>query len=79
MIGCARESLGDIAKNLYLPRWGGGKKFQPRAFKFLKIIKAEVTLGLVVFGKSVRLGAKTLEVHDQSFFCNSTLPVIVLM
>jgi hypothetical protein len=67
MIGCDRESLGDIVKNLYLLRWGL-RNFQPRVFKHLKIVKVKVTLRLAVYRKSVRLGAKPIEDHDQSFF-----------
>jgi hypothetical protein len=42
-------------------------------------VKIKVTLRLVVYRQSVRLDAKPLETHDQSFFLSWTLALIVLM
>jgi hypothetical protein len=42
-------------------------------------VRVRVTLRLEVYRQSVRLGAKPLETHDQYFFINWTLTVIVLI
>jgi hypothetical protein len=33
-------------------------------------VRAKVTLRLAIYHQSVRLGAKPLQAHEQSFFCN---------
>jgi hypothetical protein len=42
-------------------------------------VRVRVTLQLEVYRQSVHLGARPLETHDQSFFFNWTLAVVVLM
>jgi hypothetical protein len=42
-------------------------------------VRVRVTLWLTVYRQSFRLGDKPLETHDQYFFSNWTLAVIVLM
>jgi hypothetical protein len=41
--------------------------------------RVRVTLGLAVYRQSVCLGPMPLQIHDQNYFFNLTLVVIVLM
>jgi hypothetical protein len=43
------------------------------------LVSFRVSLRLTFNRQSIRLGARSLDDHDQSFFCNYTLAVIVLM
>jgi hypothetical protein len=47
--------------------------------KFVIRVRVRVTLRLAVYRQLLRLGEKTLETHDQYFFSNLTLAVIVIM
>jgi hypothetical protein len=54
-----------------------GNRFNARTI--FKTQRVKVTLRLAVHRQSIRFGAKPLATHDQYFFSNWTLAVIVLM
>jgi hypothetical protein len=63
--------------HIYVPQEQGGSIIPPGDVKIK--IEVKVTLWLAVYRQSVRLGVKSLEIHEQNFFFNWTFAVIVLM